>query len=289
MKKILFYILLIPSSLIAQNSDYFNINIPVSFSSIQSSLHNAGLDGIQYNDSGLDIEKIINILSLNVKGYFDFDSEAICNAELAKYNTELKLTMFKESDEYKQMLKKINGEYNQKLEELKELRETIKSNFFYIDLLKYNISYWPLPPLYINSISDYNINKGGFFFLLGLDELKFKELKAIGIFELKPFPFDKLDDIYEIYNRKLFPMSFFLPMSKIEGLKFEDIRSKIKATIIFKPCMVKNYKYGDNDYKLIAINKLRFIISEPETNTVYFDKVFSIEENTTNNKTSLNK
>jgi TonB family protein len=210
-----------------------------------------------------NFSKISNAFSTDVLSYFNLHY---------KYNTPLKIALFKETDEYKQ-----------RVTELKNIRNAFMNNYTYIEC------YF--------TVSDYNLSNNIFTINLGDKEVKniflmndqhsnyyyFPTLKfnlkqnehSLDYIKWKKYEDKKLDmnllrlgikpekhNYYVKYDRFL----YLKMMDKKAALAFENNRNNLDCYLIFKPIGIKS--------EYITSNKVKLVIFDNQTGEIYFQKTY---------------
>ncbi|MBC7525076.1 MAG: hypothetical protein H7239_11635 [Flavobacterium sp.] len=202
----------------------------------------------------VNFDEISNSLRLDVFSYYELHE---------KYDTELKKSIFKKSNEY-----------SEKLNELIEIKKSCLNNCRYIEISKEEGF----------KIYDYDVNKKGFLVNLGF-KIKSEVNYFSDKYELKSIPIKISISDSQGMGELYFDRKIFFPCNENDASLLENERDIIKLYVIFKPLGVKKVKnllflgYYD-DY--ITTNFIRFIIINSKTNKIYFDKNFSIPKSSKN-------
>lgn len=197
------------------------------------------------NGNGVCFNELKAALQLDVFSYFGIENE---------YNTELKKSVFTESEDYKS-----------KLFDLKKIKQAYLNDCMYLDITK-NEGF---------QISNYNLDKGAFPFSLGYSD-KDDLYYFSKFYEIKSIPFKIFQTNLISGNENLYHRVILLPMSKQDAINFEDIRNQLKCILIFKPkTIIKKDKVlipGYHNYQFYATtDKVRLILINPTDDKIYFD------------------
>ncbi len=203
-------------------------------------------------------ENLINIFSLDVISYYKLKDE---------YNTQLKVSVFQKSAEYKE-----------KLEELKKIKIKTQNAYHYVLLHKMQAQYTnnqQYSDVCSVEFGNYIMQKSGF-------KCKIR------------YSSNLLNSIYDGFKFPCLPITYsdkttwqskfiFIPMSQQNALDFESTdKENICVLILFKPDggliteKTNPSSIAKETIKKIVINKLRFIVINNKTDKVYFDKIYSI-------------
>lgn len=197
-------------------------------------------------------EQFISAFSLDVFTYYNLSNV---------YDTELKKSLFKETNEYKE-----------KLTNLKQVKKEYLSTCLYLDITKSKGF----------EISDYDLVKGGVIINFGYEKKAILNV-FFDVFEIKSIPFKiQQSNIYTSdYN---YDRTFFFTVPKTDALELENNLESLKCLIIFKPGGVKEsirkedlggYIYNYKD-QFITMDLVRVILINPNTNKIFIDKNFKI-------------
>lgn len=185
---------------------------------------------------------------------------------LEKYDSDLKKSMFKKTDEYKLLL-----------DSLSKIKNSLLSETYY------QIS---LNQVYEFSI-EYDIQKKGFLVAIGNVlpyhcQVAFLP-KVIGEIEFKQLNISKKYNLSSNSNNS-YTQYLFFPMKEEEAIILENNKENVEYLLVFNIEGLQTSRFSDQDFikdnqqnckvEVAKGGDLRFIIFNEKTNLIYLDKLF---------------
>lgn len=251
-------------SLNENNNELSSQEVINNFVSKEVSEKVSPLDAIIQKAEKADYKKLVAIYKLDVFQYFN----------LSQYDTDLKKSAFKKSDEYKD-----------KLILLKAMKLPKKQYFIEIDC---ELSGWSDSASGSAGSLYYNMKKKGFEICLGSSPPQ--GIVGEG-YEFKSLPLKYINAITTLVNRQVRDEILFIPIKEDEAIEIENGVNNIKLYLTFRVKGTVNHKimstgdeyFNNPNYKLgywgetqdfIIGNPIRVVLANINSGKVYYDKTY---------------
>jgi hypothetical protein len=197
-------------------------------------------------------DELMQVYDLDVFRYFT----------LYDYDTDLKKAMFRKTPEYQSLL-----------DSLKRAKDILLTGRWYLDVTEE----WYR--------SDYDLDKGGFYFQVGdngwTTAFDCRMPKTVGIFYFPSLVTTRKHT--DLYGNDCYTYRLFTPMSPENGLVVES-GSGVHVYLLFQVAAKREHSYTSvNALHLVTVNSsetcldadaVRVVVANDQTGDVYFNKVY---------------